>query len=247
MVLVPAGCFVMGSDDERLEQAYAMCEEARGVGGCQPGWFEDEQPAHEQCLDTPFWIDRTEVTQAMYAACVADGFCTKLPANIFVSRDTQPASGVTWYQADAYCVWRGARLPTEAEWAFAAAGPDSWLYPWGNAFVAENAVFQDTSGSRLADVGSRPGGASWVGALDMSGNVWEWVSSWHAAYPYDAADGREGDDGYRYRVLRSSGFPNPAYAMRVAQRTNHEPDGTSEDIGFRCARAYSPGDDAAGP
>ena len=86
----------------------------------------------------------------------------------------RPLQSVTRNGADAYCAWRAARLPTEAEWEYAARGPDSLLYPWGNEFIADN-VLRVHERARLPNVGSKPQGASWVGALDLSGSLFEWA------------------------------------------------------------------------
>ncbi|MCU0463837.1 MAG: SUMF1/EgtB/PvdO family nonheme iron enzyme, partial [Anaerolineae bacterium] len=149
MVLVPAGCFMMGST----------------IGD------SDERPVHETCIEKPFWLDKTEVTQAQFAANGG----MKANSNAF-NGDNRPVEQITWFEAEAYCrEQRGGRLPTEAEWEFAARGPDGLVYPWGYEFIAENVVYSQNSNRQTAEVGSRPGGESWVGALDLSGNVWEWV------------------------------------------------------------------------
>jgi formylglycine-generating enzyme required for sulfatase activity len=216
MVSVPAGCFRMGSD-----------------------FFNDEMPIHEQCFDQPFWIDQTEVTREKYADCVAAGACTGTPMSEHSKRYTQPINRVTWFQAAAFCAWRGARLPTEAEWEYAARGPDSLVYPWGNEYIIENGVFSESSDT-IADVGSYPVGASWVGALDMSGNVYEWTSSIYADYLYDPTDGREepaikGD--YRDRVARGGSYVDSEGHVRAAHRTDFVPHFEDEYLGLRCARS----------
>jgi formylglycine-generating enzyme required for sulfatase activity len=217
MMLVPAGSFMMGSED--------------GAG--------DEQPVHEQVFDAPFWIDRTEVTRAMYAQCVAAGECSATPENQYSTRDTQPINRVTWFQARDFCVWRGARLPTEREWEYAARGPDNWVYPWGDDFVAENAVYGSNSGNVTADVGSKPRGISWVGALDMSGNVWEWVSSIYRPYPYKVDDGRESNgNANSARVLRGGSFYLD-FNLRSTYRFWLIPSYVNINWGFRCARSYN--------
>jgi formylglycine-generating enzyme required for sulfatase activity len=213
-VLVPAGCFSMGSD----------------------AGDKNEQPVHRQCFDEPFWIDRHEVTWAMFEACIEAGECTlhaDCSPNPWSPGDSTPVNCETWVEARDYCAWRGARLPTEAEWEYAARGPDGWIYPWGDTFVDENVVYQGMA----AEVGSKPGGASWVGAYDMSGNVWEWVSTISAPYPYDPADGREDPaDTDSYRVLRGGAFDSPD--LRAADRDSFSPDQVYYNIGFRCARSY---------
>jgi hypothetical protein len=212
MVLVPAGCFMMGSEDGD----------------------SDEQPVHEQCFDEPFWIDKTEVTNQQYGSVGCEAYS---------SEPNQPRNCVNWFDAKAYCEARGGRLPTEAEWEYAARGPDSLIYPWGNTFVVNYVVYVSNSNNQTAVVGSRPAGASWVGAWDMSGNVWEWTSTIYEQdrfpYPYRADDGRENDgDTNSVRVLRGGSFNYFDDGLRAALRYWHYPNLTDNGGGFRCVRSY---------
>src|SRR5690606_34310947 len=93
-----------------------------------------------------------------------------------VAQDDHPKVCITWYEAEAYASWRGGRLPTEAEWEFAARGADSLIYPWGNEWDTTLANVEESEG--LMPVGSYPDGVSWVGAQDMAGNAMEWVADW---------------------------------------------------------------------
>ena len=211
MVLVPAGCFMMGS----------------GTGD------SDERPVHEQCFDAPFWIDKTEVTQAQFARLGG----VKANDNRFTG-DDRPVERITWFEARDFCELRGGRLPTEAEWEYAAGGVESWVYPWGDIWDGDHTIHSGNSNSQTADVGSRPSGASWVGALDMSGNVWDWTNSLYEAYPYDVDDGRERDTENStdvLRVLRGGSwlFFSSDY-LRVAVRGRLDPHGRSFGRGFRC-------------
>ena len=203
MVLVPPGCFGMGTDDEE----------------------SDEFPVHEQCFAEPFWIDKFEVTNL--------DFGTSGEWN----EDDYPREMVSWFDASVYCLDNGKRLPSEAEWEYAARGPSSVIYPWGDEFVAENSVYWENSEEQPAPVGSRPDGASWVGALDIGGNLWEWTSTIYASYPYVADDGREdGINSSASRVIRggswSFGF------ITTYDRFGREPDNEENYIGFRCVRDY---------
>ncbi len=197
MALVPAGCFMMGSE----------------------AGDPDEQPVNRQCFDRPFWIDVFEVTNAEFDLFAGEA---GHPSNHTDPDD--PREQITWLEASTFCKLRASYLPTEAEWEYAARGPDDLTYPWGNPFVRENAIWNS---GQTAPVGSRPQNASWVGALDMSGNVWEWVSSWYAPYPYSATDGREASENsgkYEFRVLRGGSFANDVpLQLRAPNRASFLP------------------------
>src|SRR5690606_24025871 len=162
MMLVPAGCFMMGSTDEQL--AYAL-----SLGG-ERDWYSDEQPVEQTCFDEPFWIDRYEVSNQQFARF--GGVAGRVSINQTASH---PREYITWTEARNFCMKREAQMPTEAQWEYAARGPDAPVFPWGQTFEPERVTYKGASAT--ANVGSRTGGASWVGALNMSGNVWEWVNS----------------------------------------------------------------------
>jgi formylglycine-generating enzyme required for sulfatase activity len=186
----------------------------------------DELPLTRLCFDAPFWIDRYEVTNAQYGS-----------EGPFGGAD-QPRTNITWFEAAEYCERREARLPTEAEWEYAARGPDNLVYPWGNELVEDYLIFDRNTPGGVAAVGSRPAGASWVGAYDMSGNVWEWVSSIYAPYPYRASDGREDrqNDSSR-RVYRSGVHSYIDYGVSTSIRFWMRPFRRDWFIGFRCAKS----------
>jgi len=204
MVYVPAGEFEMGSDDDDVDYALQLCNAYRG--DCRREWFEDEQPVHTVVLDG-FWIDRTEVTNAQYQQCVETEVCQAPttcdwgePTYGDASKSDHPVVCVDWHGAQAYCEWMGARLPTEAEWEYAARGPEGRVFPWGDAFDGTRLNYCDTNCERdwadetvddgyaeTAPVGSYPAGVSWCEALDMTGNVWEWVNDWYDGDYYDVS------------------------------------------------------------
>lgn len=236
MVLVPPGCFMMGSSEEQIDYAFRLVK-ARRPADAQRGWFNDEKPVHEVCFAQPFWIDQMEVSQGQFKRFEGKA----LKSSKFVGED-RPVEQISWFEAHNFCVLRGARLPTEAEWEYTARGPESLIYPWGNMFVADNVVYATKFNQQIAKVGSRPQGTSWVGALDMSGNVWEWVSSLYKSYPYKADDGREADTGTRVavrRVVRGGSWYNHSENVRATSRYRYAPSYTSITYGFRCARAYN--------
>lgn len=225
MALVPVGCFMMGSTDEEISALTAQ----------DGDFFSDEAPQHETCIDTPFWIDVTEVTQAQFRT-----FGGVAANGSRFSGDQRPVERITWFEARAYCEdQRGMRLPTEAEWEFAARGVDALSYPWGNTFDGANVVYSSNSNGQTAAVGSRPGGVSWVGALDLSGNVWEWVSTIYDQgrfpYPYNADDGREDIQSTNSaRVLRGGSWNDTNFNVRAANRHRFTPDNRYNNFGFRC-------------
>ncbi|MBI2000831.1 MAG: SUMF1/EgtB/PvdO family nonheme iron enzyme [candidate division NC10 bacterium] len=221
MVSIPAGTFTLG--------------DTHGDGEA------DERPAHRVALQA-FWMDRTEVTNGQFAqfarfardAGIGRGGEWKMEPG----KGQHPVVRVPWRVAVAYCRWADKRLPTEAEWEYAARGPDARKYPWGNTWEDSRARFSGNSaGQATAPVGSHPSGASPFGAQDMAGNVWEWVSSLYKAYPYVVTDGRENSTAPGRHVVRGgSWFLNP-WDLRSSRREFGEPGYRSAYIGFRCAQS----------
>jgi len=234
LVCVPAGEFLMGSADSDRDAE------------------NSEKPQHKVELDA-FWIDRTEVTNAQYNQCVQAGKCTasSYASDSRYNGDTQPVVGVTWNDATTYCEWAGRRLPTEAQWEKAARGTDGRLYPWGNqmatcdyAVVAVTYDSETGCGKKTTwPVGSKPRGASPYGALDMAGNVWEWVEDRYDAeyYANSPLKNPTGPSSGSDRLLRGFGWYYDTGGVRAAYRGYADPDTPLDYFGFRCVIGALPG------
>lgn len=248
MVFVPGGYFLQGIDDHALAALVPLCIEYAGEGAscAREKLLEhhrNETPLRRAHVDD-FEIDRMEVINDAYGACVAAGGCWPIDQSTctFVQSGEQviggklgsaaqagkaPVTCATWEQAAAYCAWAGKRLPLEAEWEKAARGEDGRRFPWGDAWDPKAANgYDDDSGSidgyaTVAPAGSFPSGASPYGALDMAGNVWEWV-----------ADGESSSQ----RIMRGGGYAANPIALRTTKRVLRDPKGW-ENVGFRCARS----------
>jgi eukaryotic-like serine/threonine-protein kinase len=257
MIAVPGGSFFMGSDEG----------------------LAIEKPAHQVLLE-PFCIDRFEVTVKKYKACSDEGRCKRAGAtNVWVgitSKDSaafdplcnirqpeakasHPINCVDWEMAEQYCREQGERLPTEAEWEFAARGPDGRKYPWGdddpaadrlNACgkecmawglkngVDEKAMYDADDGfPNTAPVGSFPKGASRYGVEDVVGNVWEWVADWYGPYSPTESKAPTGPTQGDEKVVRGGSW-NGSYAawVRPTFRYKDAPSKRSYGYGFRCAK-----------
>jgi formylglycine-generating enzyme required for sulfatase activity len=262
MTSVDGGKFFMGNDD--------------------PNADPEERPAHQVTL-SPYCIDRYEVTVADYAACSESGECKRAPTEASwrgitraertafstlcngsrADRADHPVNCVDWGMAAAYCAWKQKRLPTEAEWEFAARGPDGRRYPWGDEapdqerlnacgkecieWGAQNGVEMSVRGRGMyggrdafvgtAPVGSFSNGKSRYGIFDLAGNVWEWTADWEGKYAAQPAVDPAGPMHGVRRIVRGGGFNGvmPAW-VRSTQRYGDDPAARSHAYGFRCAR-----------
>lgn len=224
VVFVPAGAFLMGSTPNDSNRA------------------TNEEPQHEVYLGA-FWMLKTQVTNAMFNACVAAGACqysvsqTTNPNYLDALFASHPVVYVSWDAAQAYCRWTGGRLPTEAEWEKAARGPHGQRFPWGSDLARIKFANAGNEIGVTTPVGSFPYGASYYGALDMGGNVREWVSDWFDPlyYQYSPASNPQGPETGQAKVLKGAAFKDPWQYSRAANRLSHEPQSPGNVRGFRCA------------
>ncbi|MEM7244191.1 MAG: SUMF1/EgtB/PvdO family nonheme iron enzyme [Acidobacteriota bacterium] len=196
----------------------------------------DEKPEHEVTVSS-FYIDVHPVTNEQYAAfCDATG--RRKPSGFPSSKPKHPVVSVSWKDAEAYAEWAGRRLPTEAEWSFAARGTDSRPYAWGDASPSKShgnfkggADGHDT----VAPVASFPDGATPDGVMDMAGNVWEWTadrysSSWYGKSP---ADNPTGPTSGSERTVRGGAYTSGAKDVRAPNRWKMAESSSRNNIGFR--------------
>jgi iron(II)-dependent oxidoreductase len=226
-VRIPGGSFSMGSND-----------------------FSWAQPVHRVTVPT-FEMTKTQVTVEQYKACVDAGACTAPDSGGACNwgqsdRGKHPINCVDWHQAQAYAKWAGGRLPTEAEWEYAArSGGRDWKYPWGNGkATCDRAVMYDGGNdgcgrNSIWPVCSKPRGNTTHGLCDMAGNVWEWVQDWyHDSYNGAPTDGSawESPAGSN-RVCRGGSWDDVAGNVRAAYRLSASPGYRYDYLGFRLARS----------
>lgn len=240
MIWIPAGPFIMGSDEEDSEGR------SLELGLTKP-WFQDEKPAHTVNLPG-FYMDRYEVSNQDFKA-----FVRERQAQPPVSwnggtyppgKDRYPVTDVNWFQAQAYCSWAAKRLPTEAEWEKAARGPEGLIYPWRNQFDPQ---MVNLLGDGPRPVGSYPQGASPYHVEDLIGNVWEWTADSYQPYPGNTTPSENYNQGFK--VIRgkswTQGFGHHtadeaqeivAHEARASYRLYFDPAFSFGDLGFRCAK-----------
>ncbi|MCU0293793.1 MAG: SUMF1/EgtB/PvdO family nonheme iron enzyme [Thermoanaerobaculaceae bacterium] len=233
---IPAGSFAMG------------CVEPDS--SCSA----DEKPVHWVTVSRGYWMDISEVTVGSYRVFAqATGGVEPSPVE-FAQGDDHPVVAVTWNEADAFCRWTGGRLPSEAEWEYAArGGRDGLIYPWGNSLSHEEANYgTDSCCGGLAQGRDRWQHTSPVGSfapngyglVDMAGNVWEWVGDWYGSGYYETSPGTDpkgSGRGLMRRVMRGGSWYNGPAKLRVSLRGYAGPRDRNIATGFRCA-----GDDGGG-
>ena len=248
-VWVTAGSFLMGTDEKLIETLKSQNP---------PSWtireFASEMPQHPVQITKGYWIDKFEVTNQFFQAFVDEGGYNKqdlwsaegwvwldkqdkdrLPNNCVGTAPNLPRVCITWYEAEAYAHWRDGRLPTEAEWEYAARSPQSLNYPWGNEFDPAKANIVESSAPMA--VGSFPGGVSWVGAHDMAGNAMEWVQDWLDVNYYRQESNfvdPSGPSSGNIKIEKGGWWGSNEFVARSAYRHFEDPP-TYQDhhIGFR--------------
>lgn len=235
MVLIPAGELFRGSDSN---QGYQIC--LKNNGDCKKSWFRDEEPAHAVRLDG-FYIDAHEVTQKEFQRVMRENPSDYKGSNLPVER-------VAWSEATAYCKKMGKRLPTEAEWEWAARGGKRSVFPWGDGAESRKANFCDKQCDKrwkenqfddgyryTAPVGSFP--ANGYGVFDMAGNVYEWVADWYADDYYKKSPRKnpKGPETGNRKVIRGGSWMNYSTGIRPSDRTEAKPAARLNFVGFRCA------------
>jgi formylglycine-generating enzyme required for sulfatase activity len=243
MRLVPAGRFMMGSN---ADTALAECERF-GID-CKREWFIREEPVHEVYLDA-YYIDKYEVTNKFYKACVDAGVCSPpIQSRSFMRDDyygnsefdDYPVVFVNWNMAETYCEWRGAKLPTEAQWEKAARGTDERIFPWGDdidyKYANFDQIIRDTTMVSQYEEGKSP-----YGVYDLAGNTVEWVHDWYSEMYYQNSPSSNpiGPDQGDGRVVRGGSWYDKDQ-IRSAWRDGWEPFTNRDGIGFRCAVNVNP-------
>jgi formylglycine-generating enzyme required for sulfatase activity len=243
MVLVPAGEFIMGSDNASNYSPESA----------------PEYPAHTVYLDA-FYIDNYEVSNAMYKLCVRANVCKapKNPSSLthygYYNEEkfaSYPVLNTSWDNASAYCQWASGRLPTEAEWEKAARGTDGRLYPWGNNFDGTKANLPQDTYPDVEPVDSFPDGVSVYGTFNMLGNVREWTNDWYQDNYYldSSYKNPKGPSSGVCRAVRS-GVSNYSGDIKIYSRTCEVPEGYYNynagkdtyygNVGFRCVHDLNP-------
>jgi iron(II)-dependent oxidoreductase len=228
MVWLPAGSFRMGATAEDMDYAVGRLGAARV-------FVESSAPVHKVRISRGFWIGKYEVTNALYRAyCKATGVEFR---DSKAQGPEHPVRFVNWADANAYCAYYGMVLPTEAQWEYAARGPENRWFPWGNEWDSDRCAYMRRRGpgGETWPVGSFPTGVSWCGAFDMVGNVDEWSQDWYDRLYYRSSPESDptGPTSGEFRVTRGGDAGDGPGVCRCAQRAYAFPEDRKAGIGFR--------------
>jgi formylglycine-generating enzyme required for sulfatase activity len=259
MVFVPGGTFQMGSNADQTDPSTM-----------------NETPEHPVQVDS-FWIDKYPIDNKKFAEFLflrgnqrEDGvtwYDDENEYSLLENRITiykpylgfehHPAINISWYGAQAYCDWIGGRLLTEAEWEYAASGPENRVYPWGNEYDCTKGNFQNWNDEEeppsspgeggcdgfdfTSPVDAYPEGASWTGVLDLAGNVGDWVADWGVSpYPGGFQTNPAGPESGTMKIVRGGSWDDYSWGVRTTTRKEYNPTERSPFIGFRCAYSALP-------
>ncbi|MEW5806389.1 MAG: formylglycine-generating enzyme family protein [Acidobacteriota bacterium] len=244
MVLLSGGEFWMGLHKEQLNKVCEL-ESGEKIGNFMEDVVNSEMPRHRVYVD-PLYIDKYEVTNEQFARFVKEsGYKPEGSwARYFrVGMEKHPAVGVTWKDADTYAKWAGKRLPTEAEWEFAArGGMDDRLFPWGDEISSDKAIYEVKRNRSYAKIGTAEAGSTppnSFGIYDIIGNAAEWCSDWFEKDYYSRGPEKNptGPEGAEKKVVRGGGWMTLPFFCRVSCRGSMKPGLTNQQMGFRCARS----------
>lgn len=246
MVPIPAGSYARGSDED------------------DPLGEEDERPQRQVTIDA-FLLDKYEVSVNQYVTFLNDvgdhrEVCGNVPCarvvndvpdaflrdggdggpyNVPSSFNNYPMNHVSWFGARAYCEWVGGRLPTEAEWEYAARGTEGYTYPWGEEEPNRSLAVFESEFNNVLPVDALPAGATPLGVEGLAGSMWEWTADWYVPdyYFWGTVDNPQGPPQSTERVVRGGAWSleNTAVRLRSANRNAFRPAAMRADLGFRCA------------
>lgn len=228
--LVPSGCFNMGSTESQLEEALRACK-TYGGENCPYVFDQVTQPDSPVCFEEPYWIGVTEVTNRAYGSSSSTNMVSMYRGPKW------PRETVTWQEAVDFCASIGSRLPIEAEWEYAARGPDGLIYPWGNEM--NPSYRQEAVMLNPYDVESIDVDVSWMGAQGMGGNVMEWVADVFDPASTPRTISPKVAQSNELRIVRGGSWASyQDFLLRATQRLPFDSDYASSVIGFRCARDF---------
>jgi formylglycine-generating enzyme required for sulfatase activity len=250
MVYVPGGQFEIGLS---LENIRSLCRQEFSViepyESCVSYLRQNTSALHSTEVAS-FWMDRYEITIKQFKPCIGahrESRGCREPGRFeatLTDTEDKPQVGIDWYDAVYFCNLRGARLPTEEEWEYAARGPNHFIFPWGNSFVKSYIMTGDNDQQFPTStyvVGSIPGNRSWTGVYDLSGNAAEWVENRYfspslSSTPINSSDGTSDT----LRVIRGGGWQSNLLQLTSVFRNFQRPDGRSGNVGLRCVRSGPP-------